>query len=189
MPQDTDEILVAAKGNIYIAPVGTSLPATEVATLNGSFIDLGYTTEEGTSLTYGQTTEDIGAWQSPDPVRRIRTGTSMTVTFNLLQFNRLSFSLAFGGGTWSNASATSWRYDPPDSDDGLAEYAMVVDWQDGSKKTRLVVERGTVSEDVSTSLVRTNAAVLPISLKALKPDSSNSAWYSVTGDTEFGTTS
>ena len=80
MPQDTDEILVAAQGNIYIAPVGTSLPATEVATLNGSFIDLGYTTEEGTSLTYGQTTEDIGAWQSPDPVRRIRTGTSMTVT-------------------------------------------------------------------------------------------------------------
>lgn len=189
MPQDTDEILVAAQGQIYIAPVGTALPATEVATLNGAFIDLGYTTEEGTSLNYGQTTEDIGAWQSASPVRRIRTGTSLTVTFNLLQFNRLSFKLAFGGGTWSNASATSWRYDPPDEDDAIAEYAMVVDWQDGSKVTRLVVERGTVTEDVQTSLVRTNAAVLPISLKALKPDNSNSAWYSVTGDTEFGTSS
>lgn len=189
MPQDTDEILVAAKGNIYIAPVGTTLPTTEVTALNNAFIDLGYTTEEGTSLNYGQTTEDIGAWQSATPVRRIRTGTDLTVTFNLLQFNRLSFSLAFGGGTWSNASATSWRYDPPDEDDSLAEYAVVIDWQDGSKVTRLVIERGTVSEDVSTSLVRTNAAVLPISLKALKPTSGNSAWYSVTGDSEFGTSS
>lgn len=189
MPQDSDEILVAAKGDIYIAPVGTSLPTTEVAALNGAFINLGYTTEEGTSLNYGQTTEEIGAWQSATPVRRIRTGTSMAVTFNLLQFNRLSTSLAFGGGTWSNASATSWRYDPPDEDDAVAEYAMVVDWQDGSKKTRLVMERSTVSEDVQTTLVRTNAAVLPITLKSLKPENGASAWYQVTGDPEFGTTS
>lgn len=189
MPQDTDEILVAAKGNIFIAPVGTALPATEVIALDNAFIDLGYTTEDGVSLNFGQTTEEVGAWQSATPVRRIRTGTSMAITFNLLQFNRLSTSLAFGGGTWSNAGASSWRYDPPDEDDAIAEYAMVLDLIDGTKKTRYVLERSTVSEDVNTTMVRTNAAVLPITLKTLKPVTGNSAWYEVTGDPEYGVAS
>lgn len=188
MSQDADDILVAAKGNIYIAPAGTSLPTNEDTALNGAFVNLGYTTEEGTSLNYGQTTEEIMAWQAADPVRRIRTGTTMTITFNLLQFNRPSFSLAFGGGTWSNAGG-SYRYDPPDADDALTEYALVCDWQDGTKASRLVVERATVSEDVQTTLVRTAAAVLPISMKALRPDSDNSAWYHVSGDTEYATAS
>lgn len=189
MPIDADEVLVAAKGNIYVAPVGTALPTTEVATLNGAFIDLGYTSEDGVSLNFGQTTQDIGAWQSASAVRRIRTGTTMAITFNLLQFNRLSTSLAFGGGTWSNAAAASWRYDPPDEDDAIVEYAFVLDIQDGTKKTRYVLERSTVSEDVNVTLVRTNAAVLPITMKALKPDNGNSTWYEVTGDTEYATAS
>lgn len=188
MAQDADDILVAARGDINIAPVGTTLPTDETTTLDNAFINLGYTTEEGSSLTYGQTTEDIMAWQSASPVRRIRTGSDLTVTFNLIQFNRPSFELAFGGGTWSNVGS-SYRYDPPDEGDALAEYTLVVDWEDGDKSQRLVVERATVSEDVTTQLIRTAAAVLPISMKSLKPDSGNSSWFTVSSNIEYATAS
>lgn len=185
MPQDAHEILVAAKADIWIAPVGTSLPTTESGALNGSFINLGYTSEDGTNLNYTQTTEEVMAHQTPDPVRRLRTGSAMTAVFNLLQFNQASWELAFGGGTWSEPSPGSYRYDPPDENDALAEYAGVLDWEDEDKKTRLVIPRGTVSEDVETTLARTAASVLPISLKALKPDNDDPAWYSITNDPAF----
>jgi len=189
MPQNSEEILVATAGDVWIAPVSTTLPTAEDSALNGAFLNLGYTTEEGVSFTYSQAVEEINAWQEADPVRRIVTARSLTTTFNLNQWNQATFELAFGGGAWTTPIAGTYSYTPPDGNDALAEYALVIDFADGTKVSRLIVERGTVTEDVSTSLVRTGAAVLPIAIKALKPDTGNAPWNYLTGDAAFATAS
>lgn len=183
--QDSREILVATKGSIAIAPVGTTLPETEDEALHANFADLGYSTPDGVAFAFSQAATDVNAWQEAEPIRQILTARGLNTTFNLLQFNRDSFALAFGGGSWSVDSGT-YRYDPPDSDDAIAEYACVVTFRDGEKISRLVVERGTAAEAVETSVKRTEASVLPITIKAIKPDDSdNRPWYYLSNDPAF----
>ena len=63
----------------------------------------------------------------------------------------------------------------------------MVDWQDGSRPVwSLSAAPSPRTCPPALSAPTQPAADQP---KALRPDNSNSAWYSVTGDTEFGTTS
>lgn len=185
MPQNAEELVVAARGDIAIAPKGTTLP-TDLGALDAAFTTVGYTTEEGVKFAYSENREEIMAWQSATAVRRIVTARDLVTAYELEQWNRDTFALAFGGGTWSEPTVGVFRYDPPDSDDPLSEYAQVIDFQDGERHSRVVIEKGGVSEDVETNLVRTAAAVLPVAFKALAPDDSGtSSWYFLGDDPAF----
>jgi hypothetical protein len=187
--QDSREIKVAAHGDLYIAPVGTRLPGDVDEALDAAFVNLGYLTDDGVTFSSGSEREDIRAWQKQQPVRRIVTGRSFSVGFQLEQWNPDNFALAFGGGEWSEPSPGVYRYDPPADSDALSEYALVVDSQDGSRQDRFVVFRGTVADDVETQFVRNAAAVLPITFEALTPDDADRPWYYVTDDPAFAVAS
>lgn len=193
MPQEAAELVVAAAGNVHVANLAgnPTLPGNDApgSALDSDFIDLGYTTEDGASFTATPTVEDINAWQKATPVRRLVTARALTVAFSLEQWNRDTFALAFGGGSWTNPAAGIYRYDPPADTAALAEYAMVVDFADGDRKGRVVVFSGNVTEAVETSLTRTGAALLPVTFSALTPDDEDAAWYFI-GDDElaFGAT-
>lgn len=189
MPQNADELVVAARGDISIAPVGTDLP-TDLGALDPAFVTLGYTSEEGVTFTYSESREEIMAWQRATAVRRIVTARDLTTAYQLEQWNQDTFALAFGGGEWSEPSPGVHRYDPPDDDDPLAEYCQVIDFHDGDRHSRVVIEKGGVSEDVETSLVRTSAALLPVSFKALAGDQEEGApWFFLGDDPAFAPSS
>jgi hypothetical protein len=165
MAQDADEVVVAGNGHIYIAPVGTTAP-TDIATAwAAGWIDLGYATEDGVTLTVGRTITDITAWQSFHPIRRAITAMNITVAFVLQQWNENTTRLAFGGGaiTTTAGPPAHYLYTPPDPED-LDERAVGVEWADGTKTYRLVIPRAIVTDDVSTQLVRTDTAQLPITM-------------------------
>lgn len=183
--QDATEIVVAASGDISIAPFGTTLPEDPTEDLDPAFVVLGYATEDGVTLTDGVTVQEINAWQKAQPVRKITTLRTKTAAFQLEQWNRENFELAYQGGEWTEPSPGVYRYDPPADSDDLPEWSVVIDWQDGDKHHRLVIERAIVQEGVSTKLARTGAAVLPITLGALTPDNEPSAWYHLTDDPAF----
>lgn len=187
MPQEAAELVVAAAGNVQVANLADtpSLPASTDApgaSLDASFVDLGYTTEDGASFTATPTVEDINAWQKATPVRRLVTARALTVAFSLEQWNQDTFALAFGGGSWSEPAAGVFRYDPPADTDALSEYALVIDFADGDRKGRVVVYKANVTEAVETSLTRTGAALLPVTLSALTPDDQDASWYFVGDD-------
>lgn len=193
MPENTAEIVVAAKGSISTAPVGSNLP-TDLGALDAAFGDLGLTTEDGVSFTYAEARVDINAWQRSTAVRRIVTGRDLTTSYSLEQWNEETFQLAFGGGTWSEPSPGVFQYLPPDEDDPLAEYAQVIDLFDGDRHGRLVIPRGAVNEDVQTTLVRASASVLPVAFKALAVeddtglpdfDGATPNWYYLSNDEAF----
>lgn len=185
---DASQIVVAGPALVAVAPVGTSLPADESADLNGAFTELGYTTDDGVGFTFEQTIEDIGAQQTPDPVRRIVTARSLSTNYSGMQWNRDTFALAFGGGKWTEpGNSGTFRYDPPSDEDNLAEYSQVITWNDGDRIFRLVIERGNVAEATETTLARTAASVLPTTFQAMKPtDGTSSSWYFLGDDTAFG---
>lgn len=183
---DTQQIVVAGPALIAVAPVGTTLPTDESAALDSGFTELGYTSDEGVGFTFEQTIEDVLAQQTADPVRRIVTARSLSTNYQGLQWNKDTFALAFGGGTWTEPTPGTFRYDPPGDEDALSEYSQVISWNDGSRKFRLVIERGNVAEATETTLARTSASVLPVTFQAMKPTSGNNeSWYFLGDDTAF----
>lgn len=182
---NAEQIAVAASGHISVAPIGTTLPTDPTAALDDAFVDLGYVTEDGVTFTAEPTVEDINAWQSATPVRRLVTARALTVTWQGLEWNKDTFALAFGGGTWTEPTSGVYQYDPPADTDALAEYALVIDAADGDKNYRWIVKRGNVTDAVETNLVRSGAALLPVTFSALTPDGEDTAWLFLTDDAAF----
>lgn len=183
MPESADEIVVAANGTVWVAPVGSTQPTNPTAAPNGSWTDLGYINEDGATFTESKEIEDIISWQSFYPTRKIVTSKEATVSFALQQWNENTIKFAFGGGTVSQPSPGVWKYVPA-SPEVLDERALMIDWQDGTKDYRLIIPKGLVTEAVETQLVRTGSAELPITFAAV-PATGSDAYILLTDDIAF----
>jgi hypothetical protein len=177
---NADNIVVGSNGSVYIAPVGTTLPTTEDGALNAAFVDLGYISEDGLTLSVETSTADVNAFQSLSAVRRLVTARNTSVAFTLREWSAANVVFAFGGGEVTD-QGTHFQYDPPAAGDGLYERAMVIDWQDGANKVyRLVIPRGVATDAVETNITRTAAADLPITFNVLEDN--GLTWYLFTDD-------
>lgn len=186
--KDASELVVASNGSINVAPVGSTLPTAVTASLAAAFVDLGYASEDGVTLNVAPEINEFGAWQSRQPVRRELAGQEVTLSFALEQWNANTVKLSFGGGTITNPSGGTYRYELPEESAALEEKALVVDWQDGpSRSFRLVCPRGNVTEGVETNLVRSGLALLPITFKALEQADGSTPAYILSNDVAFGT--
>jgi hypothetical protein len=125
------------------------------------------------------------AWQEFYPARKLISAREGMVSFNLLQWNRYTVQLAFGGGTVTEGTSGEYTYSPP-SPETIDYRSVVIEWQDGAKDYRLVIPKAMVTENVETNLVRTEAAVLPITLSIVGV-SGNDPWYLLTDDPSFDT--
>ena len=184
MAKDSDQIVVAASGSVYVAPVGTAVQTDPAQSLSATFRELGYVTEDGVTFADAPSVEAIMAWQKATPVRRIVTGRERSVTFALEQWNDATFPLAFGGGAWSNPSGSIYKFTPPADTAALDEKCLVVDWADGSRHFRFVAYNGSVTDGVETQLTRTGAAILPITFEINANDTGND-WELYSDDPVF----
>lgn len=172
------EIVVGADGSIYAAPLGTGEPAGIGTALNAAFADLGFVSEEGAQLTAAMSAEEIRVWQSYYPVRRVVATRDFTLAFALAQWNADTVPLFFGGGT-----VAAGQFTPPDPS-VIDERMMALEWADGTRDFRIVVQRGMVTEQDATQLVRTDASWLPITFGALGTTAAQ-PWYLQTDDPAF----
>lgn len=170
MALDAEDLVVAANGRVYVGPTTATLPTSEEASLDAAFVDLGYTTEDGVTVSPNMSTESVQPWQSFYSVREIVTERELTISFELLQFNAENAVLAFGGGTVTETSSGKFKMVPP-SPEVVDKRTAVVDWQDGDKNYRLVIPVCMMSEGGEFNLSRTSPTTLAITLKALGVDS------------------
>jgi hypothetical protein len=185
----SDEIVVGADGRVRVAPVGTTVPVDFSVAYTATWVDLGYTSEDGVSFAPNVDTTEIMAWQSFRPVRRLVTARSEEVSFTLLQWSRTTVPFAFGGGavaTTGTAETTVHRYTPP-SPAALDYRAMVITWEDGAKKFRLVIPKGLVTSQADTTLNRTDSAGLGITFSPV-PDGVLPGFYLDSNDASFAAT-
>lgn len=165
MPVDPNEIVVAGNGRIFVAPVGTAAPTDTATAWPAGWVDLGYATEDGVTISKGRDVTEVRVWQSRLAVRRFVTSETLDVSFSLVQWNADTIPLAFGGGDVVTAGGVS-TYTPPESG-ALDERAVGIEWVDGDRVHRLVLERSMVSDAVETNLNATSPAELPITMSAL----------------------
>jgi hypothetical protein len=186
MSQDPNEIVVASHGNVYVAPVGTTLPTTPTAALNGPWVNLGLISEDGASMSVSPDIQTHRAWQRRQPVRRELVGQDISVSFALEQWNADSVKLAFGGGTVTGPSSGVYTYTFPDDDDALDERSLVIDWQDGASRLyRAVFTQGNVTDAVETSFQRSGMSLLPITFEVNATDAGGAPGFIYTNDSGF----
>lgn len=84
---DKDNITIGRPkvgGAIYFAPAGSTLPTDAESSLSSAYVNLGYVTEDGVTLSTAEETEMINAW-GPEQVMVAQNDFSETVTYNLLE--------------------------------------------------------------------------------------------------------
>lgn len=182
---DGDDAVIGGTGQVYVAPVGTALPANEDSALNSAFVGLGYHSEDGVSINQSVEIIRLGAWQTKSDIRRQRDSETFRITFNLLQWNENNVPLAFGGGAVTEPSSGHYKYTPPAVSDALDEKALVCDVQDGSEKLRFVIPRGNVVEAVDSQFTRNAFGMLPIAFEALTPTDESPQWHLLTNVAGF----
>lgn len=164
--QDANAITVGANGRVMIAPYAAvvSWPSNVATALDSAFLDVGLLSEDGVTFTNSMEINDVLAWQSFYPVRKIVATKSTKVEMVLRQWDHQTIPFAFGGGSLTAVSGVH-TYLPPDPST-LDLRAMVVEWTDGAETFRLVIPRGIVTGEVASVVARTGSAELPIGFEA-----------------------
>lgn len=168
MALDSGEVRLAAFGHVYVAPVGSTIPADTSVPFTAEWRELGYTTEDGVSLTPSVDINDINAWQSKVPVKRSLTSIDFDVKFTLLQTTQLASSLFFFGEDWvvagSEASLTV------SSNPGLVERAVAIEYLENEGDTtvnRIILPRALLTDREDLTLNRSDAVQWGLTWKAL----------------------
>lgn len=182
MPQTASEIVVGGNGFLWVAPVGTAAPTTTTTALNAAFIDMGFATEDGVTVTVGKTIVDIRVWQSFYAARKLVTDRNFRVAFALRQWNEVNVPLAFGG----TFSGTTPNYKiEPTAPEVVDTRSFVFEWVDGTKNYRLYIPVGIIAEDVESKIARDDSAQLPLSVDALDPGGGVKPWTMYTNDPAY----
>jgi hypothetical protein len=156
-----EEVFIAGSGHVYVADVGTTAPTDTTTAWAGGWAELGFTTDDGVTITPGKEITDIPAWQSRYPVRRIVTAETFEAEFSLLQWNEDTLGLALQGGSWVGDVFT------PAAAGSVDERALGIEAIDGDKIARIIIPRGMVTATGGIQMIKTGANPIPITFSAL----------------------
>jgi hypothetical protein len=181
--ENASAIILPGGGPIRVAPVGTAAPADESAVPGVGWLDLGYAHEDGVHWIVGADFGETGAWQTVLPVRRSKIKAPAKFTLALLQWDKVTLPLAYGGGTFSVVTAGHYKFTPP-GPEAVDYRAFMVDFSDGDFDYRCIIPKGLQTGEVDAELVRGSPGSLPISFDVIQPDagdpyvwlSNNPAW-------------
>jgi hypothetical protein len=170
-------------GAIMYAPLGTALPTDPVAAPNVAFVDLGYISEDGVSLSQSGTWEKIRDWGG-DQVRVFQSDFTVTLSFTFLETNDDALEAMYGAAnvTVTAAGASTGKYtavklnsqEPPAASWLIHMADSIVG--DVARTYRIVIPNAQVTERGELSYTRNNAVTYPVTLEAYPDATGNSAY-------------
>lgn len=179
------QVRVAGTGEVYVAPVGTMPPADSTEALSATWKGLGYNTDDGLTITRSMEVEDILAWQTLTPVRRVPTSQEFTVGATFLQSNPDVVSLFHGTTAFSEPDGVGnpgeFKATASIAPE-IVERAVVVEFKDGSVSYRIHVPKAQITADGDQEINRSNAAGYPMTFSALAPDTGSDLYEILTND-------
>lgn len=143
-----EEVRVGITGAVYKAPAGTAKPADSTAVLAADYIGMGYVSEDGVTENHDDSTSQIVAWQGAVVVRSVRTDSTSTMAFQLIQTRGSVLEAFHPGSNMTEPTAGNFELEvkPPGADPAVWLFDVV----DGDKHIRIwcgnseLTERGEV---------------------------------------------
>jgi hypothetical protein len=155
-------------GLIYVAPLGTSEPATPTASIPSAWVPVGYT-EEGHVFTTETTSEPVEVAEELDPIRYVNTRRTGSFEVELAEINLQNFAIAHNGGSISGPTGGFVSFEPPDIGD---EVRLAVLWRDDANEEQLVVRQVLSTGAVAIQRRKAPAkATIPLNMRMEKPTS------------------
>lgn len=165
---NVSEIHAAPFGRVLTSEVGTSAPVDVDSDYGNDWLELGYLSEDGVTITPTMTTESYKVWQSRLPAKILETDQTLELQFTMSQMNQSTTSLFFFDAEWVEEDAGLYRLDVK-SDQLLKERQLSVEWTDDAGHTnRLFVVRGFVSNREALQLRRSAISDMGITFQALE---------------------
>lgn len=188
MSLDVSKVLVGAPdqmvtGAILDAPVGTPLPQSAAAQLDGKFSSSGYVDKDGVTVAIDRSTTEIPDW-SLKTIREVLEKFKASLSWSESQMSKESLGHAFGEGCVHVEKATT-DHGERIKLDVRAELPPVRSWvvnlKDGKARMRIVVPLGQVTSVDELKFVANDAVKLPITLTTY-PDEHEVNVYIYTDD-------
>ena len=191
MALDATKVRVALTGHIYFQPEGdTPLEDPTDLSAPAGAIDLGYTTEDGVTFTFGRDVEEIMGWQSMDPLRKLVTAEPKTAAFTLRQLERDTWLSTMGGKITELAAANVEtgagainRWEPVVGE--IPTGRILIDMDDLGILYRFGFRRAQNTAEIEFSLVRNDALNLPNEWSAVATKDGKPAFFMDTNDPAF----
>ena len=135
----------AKAGAIFVAPLGTALPTDTDTALNVAFKALGYVSEDGLTNDNSPESDKVKAWGG-DTVLNMQTDRPDTFGFTLLEVLNVDVLKTVYGDANVTVDASGNIHIEATADE-LDAYSWVIDMVlRGSRKKRIVIPNGTISE-------------------------------------------
>lgn len=185
MSQNANNTLVPARTYVYLAPVGSTAPADESATLDTAWKEVGHTTTDSLSFATDAQFENIKSAQSNYPIREYLTEESASLSVDLLEFSGANFKSVYGGGQIVEVGTTGsghFKFSPPSGT--RTEVSAIIEVRDGSKVYRYVFPKVIQREGVESQLHKGASNTLPLRLSVVGADGVD-PWYLLTNDPAF----
>src|SRR6187402_468523 len=165
----TPSAIEVGPGLIYVAPLGTTEPATPTASIPSAWVPVGYT-EAGHVFQVEQTSEPIEVAEELDPIRYVNTRRTGNFDVELAEINIQNWAIAMNGGTIGTPTGGYVTFEPPDLGD---ESRLAILWRaDGSTPSAQLVVRKALSTG-AIAVQRRKApqkATIPVSFRMEIPD-------------------
>jgi hypothetical protein len=166
---DADQLLIgtARATGLYLAPIDTPLPADMDTDFAAPWLGLGYVSEDGPTLSTSTDTTDIRGWQALGVLRTLITGRTITIQFQLMQWNALNLALYWDIDVPTIGPQGDFAFDVR-SDQAGQRHALAVDVRDGTNEVRFYLPRVQLNAAGDINFQRSSAALLDVTFSVLE---------------------
>lgn len=163
-------------GAIYRAPSGTTLPTDASSALAGTFVAIGYNTEDGVTRAIDQDTEVVKAWGG-DTVLVLENSRTETFQFSMLDAHSVEALKIFNGDSNVTGSALSTGISVTSNNSEKGDHVFVIEMiEAGNTLHRIVIPKGVVTEVEDITYVDNAAVAYGVTITALSDSSGNSSY-------------
>lgn len=181
MANSATNVVVGGSGTVYVQ-AGTPSAPTDLTAPGTAYTALGYISDGGMTAGIARDITDVKVWQSLDPVRKIVTGRTTSLKFELMEFSPTNVVYALGGGTATLGTATGVYTYPAPTD--VVTVSLIADVTDGSYTFRFFYPAMFQSGDIEIPIGRTDNTRLSVEYNNLAASSTpiiisnHPAWHS-----------
>jgi hypothetical protein len=166
---DADQLVVGiARGpGLWIADMTAEYPQDIDTEFGEGWSSLGYASEDGPTVSTSTDTEDIRGWQALGALRSVITGRTVTVQFQLMQWNSLNLALYWDIEEPTMQPDGTFAFDVR-SDQAGRRHQIGLDVKDGDNEARIIFPRVQLNAAGDMQFQRSSAALLDVTFSALE---------------------